>query len=346
MPNIQIERLKSLPIQRTDEVWEIAASPLPATAPRQAGGRPEQLVACVCVSSAGGAAMAAPQSVENFDPGAPLQAVTLFALDPLLPDTKPLNYLPSRVHVGPMPEDAQQAIESALTELGISVEIKDDVELAADFFIGLAVHLAGPDSMGPSPLLKAPALNRVKGITVERIAAFADAARQFWHAAPWRHFDGEVVWRIDPAPKSRPFKHCVVMGGGGEEFGLAFISDPLQAIAMHAADDPEDYWMNASGTHWSVMFEPADESPRADTQFWKDHALPLAEHDAFPVPMGVSTTSGRIQRPSPVNLTLMEGLLRVFATLKRADVKSGRFTREVATFDGPVTFTLDAAMKM
>src|SRR5947209_1493805 len=143
MPKLQLERLKSLPIHRTNEVWEVAASPLPVMAPMEKGGRPEQLVACVCVSSEGGAAMAPPQTVRGFEPSAPLDALAKFALAPLRPQAPPLNYLPARVYVGPMPEEAQRSIVAALTELGVIVEIKAGAMLSQEFFRGMAAHLAG-----------------------------------------------------------------------------------------------------------------------------------------------------------------------------------------------------------
>ena len=286
-----------------------------------------------------------PQTVRGFEPTAGLDALAKFALDPLLPGTRPLNYLPARVQIAPMPEDAARTLVTALTELGVIVEIKDDFELASEFFAGLAAQMMGLNDIGGAPLIGASALMSVKGMTVERIAAFADAARSFWNAAPWRLFKGEVVWRIEPSPKTRPLKHCTVMGGGGEEFGLAFLADPMQMMAMAAADDPADYFANSVGTHWSVMFDPTEDAPRADVHFWQEHALPLAEPDAFPIPMGVTHTH-RVQRPTPANLTLMEGLLRAFAPLTRAEIKTGRFAREFITFEGPRTLTLEAVMKM
>ncbi|CAG1007666.1 hypothetical protein PHYC_03462 [Phycisphaerales bacterium] len=343
MPNIQIERLKALPIRRTGEVWEIAAAPLPAMVPVQKGGRPEQIVVCACVSSEGGAAMADPQTAGGFAPSAPLDALAQFALAPLVPGAKPLNYLPARVIVGPMPEEAERAIVSALTELGVAVEVKADAELTVEFFAGLAEQFSGAGGAGESLLVGAAPLMRAKGMSVERITAFAEAARLFWKAAPWRRFERELVWRIDPVPQMRALRHCTVMGGGGEEFGLAFLADPMQMVEMAAADDASEYLQNADGAHWCVMFNKVGEIPPGDASLWVEHAMPLGAADAYPMPMGV-THSGSIKRPSAANLTLMEGLLRAFVPLTRAEVKAGGFTREVATFDGVRRFTLEAVM--
>lgn len=289
--------------------------------------------------------MAEPQTARAFAASAGLDALAKFALSPLLPNAKPLNYLPARVHIGPMPEAAQQTLASALTGTGVIVEIKNDVDLAADFFFGFASQMTGVGGSGVSPLNGVTPLIRTKGMTVPRIAAFADAARMFWNAAPWRHLEGEILWRIEPAPKTRPLRHCTVMGGGGKEVGLAFLADPMQMMAMAAADDPSDYWNTADGIHWSVTFDSTEDAPRADLLFWQEHGLPLAEPDAFPIPLGVTHTH-RVHRPSPENLTLMESLLRAFAPLDRVEIKAGRFTREVVTFNGPRTITLEAVMKM
>jgi hypothetical protein len=109
--------------------------------------------------------------------------------------------------------------------------------------------------------------------------------------------------------------------------------------------EPEEYLEKSRDTHWCVMFEHVQDVPPADAMTWKDGALPLADPEAFPLPMGV-TKSGRIQRPSSADLTLMEGLLRVFALLKRADVRAGRLAREVATFDGAREIALEAELRM
>lgn len=339
MPSLDAQRLKSLPIRKTTEVWEVAAAPLPIQAPMEKGGSPEQLVICVCVSSQGGAAMADPQTARTFAPAAGLQALTRFALAQSRPGALSLAYLPARIDVGPMPPEAQQEIVAALSELGVQVEVKPQIALATNFIQHLTSQLMAATPMPPD----APPLMRAKGMTVERIAAFAEAAHSFWNAQPWRLFRGEIIWRITPAPKVRELRHCSVMGGAGEEFGLAFLPDPAAAMAMAAAD-PANFVANHTGTLWGATFDHVDQVPPADAALWNEHQIPLANADAFPFPIGMANT-GRIKRPNPAILTMMEGLFRAFATLQRKDVSAGHFSRDVATFEGPRTLTLDAALK-
>lgn len=353
MPNFQIERLKSLSIRQTSEFWEVAAAPMPMTMPAPstassgagAKAKPEQMVACVCTSSEGGMMMADPQTVARFSDTSGLEALVRFALDPHTREAKPLNYLPAQVRIGPMPKAAQQTLADALGALGVIVDVKDNAPMAEECLLGLAAHLSGFEENG-SRLIGAPALGRVKGMTTDRVAAFADAASAFWKAAPWKHFKGEVLWRIDPAPKLRELRYCLVMGGGGQEFGLAFLSDPMQVVAMSASDDPGDYLAHSAGTHWSVMFDSLDAFPAADADFWVKNSLPVADPNAYPMPMGFALASGRVRRPSPSNLTLMEGLLRAFAGLTKSEIRAGGFVRTVQTFEGSRSLSLMSALPM
>lgn len=346
MFDIAVERLRRIPIRRSDEVWEVAAMPLPKLV-RDADrpGHAFQIAACACVSSRGGAMISEMQRVDAFEVGAPLEAISRFASDPHRPDVPPIGYLPGRVVIGPMPDMAQEYVANALTSLGIEVEFKETFALTREFMAGLLDHIK--EEMPPDERLPftTPGIMRAKGMTIERVRAFAHAARMFWKAAPWRHFEGEVLWSIEPRPKLKPLRHVVVMGGAGEEPGLGFLSGPEQLLAMLEADDPEAYFAKAGETHWSVGYGPREEIPLSDVFLWMKERLVVAAEDAYPFPHGITRT-GRISRPNPESLTLMEGLLRLFAETPKREFRGDLIWRKVETSDGDVWFHLQAVVRL
>jgi len=138
---------------------------------------------------------------------------------------------------------------------------------------------------------------------------------------------------------------CVtVMGGAGEEFGLAFLDSPERVRRMTDSEDPMVYFADADMTHWSVGFECREDAPPADVALWVSEQLALASDEAFPLPMGI-TPAGRASRPTPEMLTLMEGLLRVFASVGKREFDRDTITMTVPTFGGDVGYVLHAALR-
>ncbi|MCC6426474.1 MAG: hypothetical protein IT435_06605 [Phycisphaerales bacterium] len=345
MLRIKSSHVQWPPVRATPEVWEVAASPLLALAPASSRGRPEQLAACVCVSSEGGAAMADPQTVTDFDEGAGIEALRRFAIEPHLPGARPLNYLPAAVHIASMPDRARDALRELLDQLGIRVEIKDEPELSREFFDGMSAHLAGA-GIAAAPARAPKSLIRVKGMTIERIAAFAEAAEIFWKARPWRLFEGDVLWRIDPAPKSRGMKYVSVMGGLGEQFGLGFLSGPAQMFSLGEMAGPADLTASMKSTLWSVTFDDEDNFLETDLELWKKHGLRVSGPGRYPLAIGMNPSSGAIQRPTPENLTVMEVVLRTLGSVTKREIRDRLISREVASFAGPVNVRLQGVVAL
>lgn len=87
-----------------------------------------------------------------------------------------------------------------------------------------------------------------------------------------------------------------------------------------------------------MHFEPEAALPPADIILWGREGLAHAGREGYPFPMGMDLRNG-VQRPSPEQLSEMEGLLRAMATLDAKRCKAGRFTAKVNTFDGEREYT-------
>ena len=67
-----------------------------------------------------------------------------------------------------------------------------------------------------------PGLLSGEGVTLDDVRRHAEAADHFFRSAPWRHWMGLELFRLlNPRPPSG-IGYFSFMGGGGEEFGLAF----------------------------------------------------------------------------------------------------------------------------
>jgi len=260
---------------------------------------------------------------------APGQVVDAFVQCAL--DAKPLAYLPGRVEVcGP---EVAEVVRQALSPLGIEVVARERLagienllqELEKDLGKGLVI----------------PGVLEPPGMTVERVASFAEAARLFYEATPWRHLSNEDLLRIE-APAGPPdLRHALVMGSGGDEFGLLFFGPASFYERILDKENAQDDFERE--TLCNVYFGPITEMPLADSALFEDHHLPVAGPQAFPW-VARTVPDRRIRRPAPRALAHVEAVLRALAATTETELDQGRWTRIVSTAEGalPVTLTLPA----
>ena len=175
---------------------------------------------------------------------------------------------------------------------------------------------------------------RVKGMTLDAVRAFAEAAREFHAARPWSLIsDPDVIEVHEPV---EPHMRLVsVLGSGGVECGIGF--HPTLSFLESArrgeepTSDPDPVWMVTLGSPVEFPFSDAD--------LWEDQGLALADDDAYPLAIGVFP-GPRVRRPTPERLAYMEGLLRVLAEVTEDELDAGEWSRTVETASGPMEFRL------
>jgi tetratricopeptide (TPR) repeat protein len=180
------------------------------------------------------------------------------------------------------------------------------------------------------------ALDR-EGVTVERMRAFAAAARDFYAAAPWRHLSDEDLIHVEAPRVGQAFRHVVVLGRAGRTFGLGFFRSEGDFDQLQDAPDPEAFLED--GDCWAVTFDPPWNTPFSDLDLWEEHALPLAETFAFPMASWLGA-SGEIRRPDARELGDIETILLALARTTEAEIDQGRWSHEVSAHDGPRRVTL------
>jgi len=327
--NIQLERLRRLP-RVSSQVWQIAVERMPMWICEKKK-KPYRPVTAICADATTGQVhFTPPQQPEMLSQTAALDALALLALESADPRVPAMQCLPGKIQV--KDASAMDALRAPLAELGITVELRDTLPAVK----GLIEYLEDQTGFdGPGD----PGLMSVRGMTIERIAAFADAAAAFYKAKPWKFEWGDTLYAVTPQPIERGFQLASLMGGMGEVFGIGFMSSLEQVDAMN---DPTDFWAALKTKVWSVSFDPIQKIPLDDADLWLDHDLPLAKPDAYPVLLARGRGL-KGYRPKPKTLTFVEGVLRAYATITDKDFDTESWTRDVQTFDGPLTLRFSEA---
>ena len=234
--------------------------------------------------------------------------------------TEAQGFLPSRVEFDRV--DLVQSFESFLDGLAVEVALVptlDGWNQAMGQFVQIAEErtdalLSTPLSGGlikPDPT---PPLTARKAVKHADIVELAEAARAFFTAAPWQHFDGHDLIYFDAPKPPVGLTSAVVMGSGGEEFGLVFFDGPedLRYLIRANKEGVTSAGMEAAMDRWAVHFEPADSLPPADLAYWKKHRLPASAPGIYPIPVWYGRL-GDTKRPGAEQLRYLSAVLRALA---------------------------------
>jgi hypothetical protein len=318
--NFQVERLKQLP-QRKNEVWQggLVRVPMWIQEEDEEPYRP-WLAGWISVKTRL-IHTTTPQRREEIDFESALQSLANFACDEKL-----AGYRPSRIEVKD-PALAEH-LSGLLTEVDIKVEQRNKLFTFDEMIADMAEHIGG------KPLV--PGALDVKGITVDLMRYFADAASKFYQSQPWQYLtDGDLIEVESPFVDSS-LRYLTVLGAGGMTFGLAFY-DSLQQF--ESLFEQKEQASLATEKHWSVLFGPVTELPFGDVDLWEDYDLPVAGEDAYPVAICFQPR-GKQRRPGLDILAFLEGLMQVLAQTTEEEIDSGRWKKHVTTSKGKVDFTL------
>ena len=210
-------------------------------------------------------------------------------------------------------------------ELAVTV----DPHLAA--VKAMVQRMAAETSGAPHPA----ALDR-EGVTVERMRAFAAAARDFYAAAPWRHLSDEDLIHVEAPRVGAAFRHVTVLGRAGQTFGLGFFASSQDFDKLYASPDPET--LLEDGGRWTVLFGQPWETPFSDLDLWEEQGFPVAASGAYPVAAWFGTS--RMRRPDARELGEIETILLALSRTTEAEIDQGRWSHEVVAHDGPRRVTL------
>jgi hypothetical protein len=317
----QLARFKRVP--QIEDVWEGAVLPLP-TWIEPDGCEPYRPTGAVWVSTTGRAANFV---MAEADTAAGDEDLALSALAEMGTSAKRAGFRPRTLRV--RNERLAGRLRTALDDASIRIEVAPDLPAVDAFIEDMADGVNGGEHV-PSAL-EAP------GVTPERLAAFADAAKRFYEAAPWQHLGEYDLIAIESPKAGAGLSLLAVMGGAGETFGLGFFSSLRRYHAMMDGTPPET--LMKEGSDWAVYLSPPWETAFGDLDAWERYGLPLASDRAYPTAIRLDVNR-RPQRPDAGRLAYLEGLLRVLAETHEEEMDTGRWSRTVPTAEGEQTYVL------
>ncbi|HEY6195662.1 MAG TPA: hypothetical protein VI504_11535 [Candidatus Eisenbacteria bacterium] len=215
------------------------------------------------------------------------------------------------------------ALRERLERLGIAIEPVSRLPLIDEAVADMTHELIGDSP--PNGYLDQ------RGVTLERLRAFADAAAEFYRAAIWNYLSGEDLVRVESAAPERSLAWFVVLGAAQLEHGLGFYSSAGDFERFAEAAETREPALQES--RWSLTFAPTHELPYPDSDAWIDHALPVAAPRAHPF-LARMGHGELLDRPDAAQLSYVEGLLRSLALTVEDDLDAGRWQKTVPTADG------------
>lgn len=315
-----MEQLSELPL-REDEVWQGGLVRMPVwISGEEADPFQPYMALWVAIESAtahGGEIL----RPDELDPQYAIDSLLDFALR-----SEHGGYRPGTIEV----READLADRlSRLSELDIDVQLVDQLEAVDLFLDEMTEAQESEESQIPGPL-------DAKGVTVERMRSFADAASDFCEAKPWVHLTDFDLIRVDGPKPPSGMKYITVLGAAGEVFGLGIYGTLrdfwrlVQAIGSVGGSRPGC---------WSLSLDPIENAEQSDVDLWEQFELPYSSNRLVPVVMGFPG-SGVVNRPNATQLNYLEGLLRALSETTEEEIDSGQWQKKVSTYSGPKSYRL------
>jgi hypothetical protein len=151
-----------------------------------------------------------------------------------------------------------------------------------------------------------PGLVSIPLVTPQMLGHLYQLAAQFYQATPWRWFHDHHPFAIACPPEDTP-RYAVVMGSGGEVFGLA-VYDQLEDLRSMFMSPVSPRQMAKMRTWFVLFFEAAPAVSFDDLDAMAVNDWPVAAPHAYPV-FGRTTPDQEIALPAQSDLLWMEGAL-------------------------------------
>ncbi|HSF40233.1 MAG TPA: hypothetical protein VLT87_10590, partial [Thermoanaerobaculia bacterium] len=316
------------------EVWQLDRDETPFWATPDEGGPPYRPRRVVCWSLRTGRHTASPQG-----PGEP--GLETFR-EVLIQAARAWKLRPERIEVADygLAED----LADLLSAEDVPVEVRTDLPEVRTFLAKWALSLR---SLAPPEALSGP------GVTVERMAAFAQAAADFVRAAPWRHLGVDDLLLLEAPGLPEELRCARVLGPPGLTGAVLFRpEEPEEDFAARGVWVEEDWgnedwepdlWEDddsfSEEGNWRVSLLPPSGLPTEDVELWIRHELPLAHSAAYPLALRSRQEEGT-ERPDARLLSWLEAILAALASTTEEEMDAGFWEKEVVTSEGPVRLGL------
>jgi len=151
-----------------------------------------------------------------------------------------------------------------------------------------------------------PGLVSIPAVTPQLLGHLYHLAAQFYQASPWSWFHDHHPFAIQCPPEETP-RYAIVMGSGGETFGLA-VYDQLEDVRLMFTSPVSPRQLAKMRTWCVLFFEAAPAVSFDDLDAMAVHNWPVAAPYAYPV-FGRTTPEQTLALPAKADLLWMEGAL-------------------------------------
>jgi len=190
------------------------------------------------------------------------------------------------------------ALTPLLAALNIQCVYRPTLAMADAVMVEMETHMGKYEPL--------PGLVSIPSVTPQMLGHLYQLAAQFYQATPWRWFHDHHPFAIACPPEGTP-RYAVVMGSGGEVFGLA-VYDQLEDVRAMFTSPMSPRQMAKMHTWFVLFFEAAPAVSFDDLDAMAVHDWPVAAPHAYPV-FGRTTPDQELALPATSDLLWMEGAL-------------------------------------
>ena len=195
--------------------------------------------------------------------------------------------------------DLVQALAPRLNDAGIRCDYRATLPL-----INAALREMEADATKREPI---PGLLSVPGVTVALVSEFFSAAADYARVAPWRWMDNRLPIEIRYPPQGRAH-YALVLGSGGETFGLSLYESLADVVLVYAAPAAQ----RGRAISWfSLVLDEATAMSFDDLDAMDKYDWPLAGQHAYPLAMKMISTRDQAQVPNASELAWLAATVRV-----------------------------------
>ncbi|MCX6032254.1 MAG: hypothetical protein NT169_23545 [Chloroflexi bacterium] len=191
-----------------------------------------------------------------------------------------------------------QAITESLAAIGVRCDYQAKLPATDAALREMDAHMNRREPL--------PGLLSVPGVTVPLLEELFSAAVEFYHLAPWRWLDNvqplEVHYGADGPPR-----YIVIMGFGGQEFGLALYPTLEDLRIQYTGLEPEQVFKKMSTV--SLTFDEPMVMGFDDLDAIEQYGWPVANARAYPLLMKV-TPPQKVGVPAAAEIALLAAALR------------------------------------
>lgn len=303
---------------RRSEVWQVGAVRLPLWMTAKGSGKPSRVWIAACLNV----------ETEDLVPSDGGTEDEIPALVETVLSRAGWKWRSSPARVEAADPRLAGILESLLAPYGIPVETAPELPPLREF-LSRAAERSMPDDPRPSPLTGA-------GVTLERLAAFARAAADFYASSFWHHLTADDLIRVE-APEVEGFQYLSLSRAGGGRLSVVMFFPEIQVFEM-LMDGEFDELRAAGKELWNLELAPVWEAPPSDLDLWERYGLPWVGENRCPVVCRLGP--GDVERPDGRQLAFVEGLLAALAATAEEEIDTGRWRRRAATSEGRMDFVL------